>query len=53
MPYVTIEQRPYAFQITLDDILEHTIKDVSRLYVNNVSNTRTKYYKYIPSKNLL
>lgn len=42
MPYITIQQSPIYYQLTLDDILDGAV-DVSKMVVPNVTNTRTHF----------
>lgn len=49
MPYVTIQQSPIYYQLSLDDILAGAV-DVSRMIVPNVTNTRTHYREQLNEK---
>lgn len=46
MPYITVQQSPIYYQITLDDILDNVV-DLSKVIVPNKSNTRTVYKSYL------
>lgn len=49
MPYVTIQQSPIYYQLSLDDILAGAV-DVSKMIVPNVTNTRTHYREHLNEK---
>lgn len=47
MPYLTLPLNSYSHQLTFDEILDGEV-DVSHLFVNNKTNTRTYYKTILP-----
>jgi len=48
MPFITIKQSPIYYQMSLDDILDGTF-DISKMVVQNITNTRTTFREYFKS----
>lgn len=49
MPYITLQQSPIYYQLSLDDILDGAV-DVSKMVVPNATNTRTRYKEILSEK---
>lgn len=48
MPFITIKQNPIYYQMSLDDILDGTF-DMSKMVVQNITNTRTTFREHFKS----
>ena len=49
MPYVTLKQTPFTYRLNFEDVLDGSV-DMSKMHVENVSNTVTRFRDSLGSK---